>query len=64
MTITGKKESGQKQTPEKKAEYTLVYENKKPNRVKPPKKKKTPKPDPVYFVMEHSNLFDSDDDTI
>lgn len=64
MTVTGKKkDSRQEQTPEKKAEYTLVYQNQKPNRVKP-KKQKAPKPDPVFFVMEQRNLFESDDDTI
>lgn len=70
MSVTGKKKrkrSGQKQSPEK--QYALVYLNKKPNRVKPKKEQttkspKTPKPDPVSFVMQHEYIYVTDDDTI
>ena len=63
MTVTGKKKSRQNQSPEKTAEYTLVFQNQQPNRVKP-KRKKTPKTEPVSFVMQQRELFFMDDDTI
>ena len=64
MTVTGKKRSGRKkQSPEKTAEYTLVFQNQEPTRVKP-KRKKTLRPEPVSFVMQQRELFVMDDDTI
>ena len=49
----------------KSEKFILVYKNSNPNRVKP---RKTPgkapkKTKPPVFVMEHQNLFDSEDDT-
>lgn len=65
MTVTGKK--SRQQSPEKQTEYTLVYENKSPNRVKtkinPKESDRKPKTERPVFIMEHRNLFESDDDT-
>lgn len=53
----------------KSEKYILAYKNSNPNRVKPRKTpgkapKNTPKKTkPPVFVMEHQNLFDSEDDT-
>lgn len=63
MTVTGKKKrSGKKKSPEKTSKYELVYQNPRPDPVKP--KKKAPKPEPVSFVMQQRDLFVMDDDTI
>ena len=69
MTVTGKKKSGSKQKAESMDQFDLVYQNPKKNTVNPKRKTvmwtpKTPRPDPVSFVMEHENLFQTDDDTI
>lgn len=65
MSVTGKK--SRQQSPEKQTEYTLVYENKSPNRVKaklnPKESTRKPKTETPVFIMEHQNLFESDDDT-
>lgn len=64
MTVTGKKNRNR---PGKPTEYTLVYQNKSPNRMKSKinlkeSDRKTKTETPV-FIMEHQNLFESDDDT-
>ena len=65
MTVTGKK--NRKKKPKKPTEYTLVYQNKNPNRVKskinPKESNRNPKAETPVFIMEHQNLFESDDDT-
>lgn len=65
MTVTGEKK--RKKRPEKPTDYTLVYQNKNPNRVKtkinPKESDRKPKTERPVFIMEHRNLFESDDDT-
>ena len=72
MTVTGeKKKRRRNRTPEKEpdpkksAEYFLAYKNPRPNPVKPRKKPKPPKGEPVFFIMQHEHIYDeSQDDTL
>ena len=65
MSVTGKK--SRQQSPEKQTEYTLVYRNKSPNKVKAKinqkESVKKPKTETQAFIMDHLNMFDSEDDT-
>ena len=71
MTETGKKKRPRRrQTPKKepspdnKSEYTLVYKNPRPDPVKPKRNPDKPKGNPVFFIMEHSHIYDGEDDTL